>query len=271
MNRARSNALLTDLRILWRFRMRLLEGVALDLRQRYAGSILGLGWAAMYPVLLLSIYALIYVAIFRVRPSGLTTYGYVVLVFSGLVPLLSFNEALMTSASSLVNNRNLLMNTVFPSELIPLRSVLGAQTTAFFGLGITLIAAFVLGHGGWVVIIAVPFFWLMLVMFVAGLGWLLSLMSLIVRDIQHVLGLLLLLLMILSPFAYTPDMVPASLKALLYLNPLSYYVISFQSAIVYGVWPSVFVTVTTVLLSTTTFFVGFAFFRRTKLVFFDYA
>ncbi len=264
-------ALGDDLLVLWRYRWRLVEGVGLDLRQRYAGSILGLTWAALYPILLLSIYALVYVAIFRIRPTGLSTYGYVLLVFSGLVPLLSFNEALMTASSSLVANRNLLMNTVFPAELIPLRAALAAQTTAFFGLTVTLIGAFVLGHANWLVMIAVPLFWLLLVLFVAGLAWLLSLVSLVVRDVQQILGLLLLLLMILSPFGYTPDMVPPTLKALLYFNPMAYYVIAFQSVIVYDSWPSLHIVAAMVLLSGASFVFGFLFFRRTKLMFFDYA
>ena len=263
-------ALFLEFQILWRFRKRLGEGVSLDLRQRYAGSILGLGWAVAFPILLLSIYALVYVAIFRVRPPGLTTYAYVVLVFSGLVPLLSFNEALLTSASSLTTNRSLLMNTVFPAELIPLRAVLAAQTTALFGLSVTITAAIIIGKASWITVVGVPFFWLMLVMFVSGLAWILSLVSLVLRDIQHLLGLMLLLLMILSPFAYTPDMVPQTLKALLYVNPLSYFVMSFQSVIVYGHWPSTFVTVMTVVLSASSFIGGFFFFRRTRLMFFDY-
>ena len=263
--------MLRDLSILWNFRQRLADGVFLDMRQRYAGSVLGIAWAVLYPAMLLSVYAFVYAVIFRVRPADLTVYDYVVLVFSGLLPLLAFIEALMAAASSLVSNRSLLMNTVFPPELIPIRSVLAAQVTGVVGVVITLVAAFSMGLGGWIVAVAVPFFWLMLLMFVTGLGWFLSLVSLVARDIQQGLPPILFLLVIVSPFAYTPDMVPAGLAAVLYFNPLTYFVLAFQSAIVYGEWPSLGVTAGTVILACVSFFSGFVFFRRSKLVFFDYA
>ena len=263
--------MLKDLSIIWHFRARLVDGVLLDLRQRYAGSVLGVVWAILYPVMLLSVYAFVYTFIFRVRPAQLTVYDYVILVFSGLLPLLSFIEALMASSSSLSANRSLLMNTVFPPELIPLRSILAAQITGFVGVTITLVAAFSLGLGSWIVVLAVPFFWLMLILFVTGLGWILSLVSLVATDIQQGLPPILFLLVIVSPFAYTPDMVPAGLAAILYFNPLTYFVLAFQSAVVYGVWPSIAITAGTIILGCVSFLTGFAFFRRTKLIFFDYA
>ena len=83
-----------SLRVLSGYRHRVLEGVMHDIRQRYIGSVFGSLWAVLFPLLQLSIYAGLYTFIFKVRPSGLTELGYVVLVFSGLVPLMAFNEAL---------------------------------------------------------------------------------------------------------------------------------------------------------------------------------
>jgi lipopolysaccharide transport system permease protein len=262
---------LTELEILWRFRQRLVEAVVQEVRQRYAGSVLGGAWALLYPATLLTIYTVIYVMIFRVRPPSMDAYGYLVLVFSGLVPLLSFNESLVAATGSLVANRSLLMNTVFPAELIPVRAALAAQTPSLFGLAITLAASIALERAGWATLLAVPLLWLFLLAFVIGLGWILSLVTIVVRDIQQVLGLLLMALFILSPVAYTPEMVPPALKAFLYLNPMSYFVMSFQAAICYGVWPEPGVILATAALGIGTFAVGFWFFLKAKFVFFDYA
>ena len=116
-----------SLRTLSFYRHRVLEGIIHDVRQRYVGSVFGSLWAVLYPLLQLSIYAGLYTIIFRVRPPGLTEYDYVVLVFSGLVPLMAFNEALLAATSSLSTNKNLLLNTVFPADLIPLRAAVAAQ------------------------------------------------------------------------------------------------------------------------------------------------
>ncbi|AWQ03312.1 ABC transporter permease [Bordetella bronchiseptica] len=262
---------LRSLCVLAGYRQRLLEGVLHDIRQRYTGSVFGSLWAILYPILQLSIYAGLYSVVFKIRPSGLTEAGYVILVFSGLVPLMAFNEAMTAAAASLSSHKNLLMNTVFPAELIPLRAAMAAQITSVFGLVITLVAGFALGLTNWRALLLVPVFWILLLMFAMGLGWMLSLLSLVARDIQHGLGLITMLLFVLSPFAYTPEMVPQALKAVLYLNPLSYFVMTFQQLLCYGTWPDPLHAGVALALSLVSFFVGFSVFQRAKYVFFDYA
>lgn len=242
-----------------------------DIRQRYVGSVFGSLWAVLYPLLQLSIYAGLYTIIFRVRPPGLSEYSYVVLVFSGLVPLMAFNEALLAATSSLSSNKNLLLNTVFPADLIPLRAAVAAQVTSLIALGITLVAGFALGRTSWQAVLLVPIFWILLLMFTMGIGWIFSLLALVARDIQYGLGLVTMLLFVLSPFAYTPEMVPSILKPIIYLNPLSYFVLTFQQLICYGTWPSPIAAGGAVVLALGSFFFGFTIFQRAKYVFFDYA
>jgi len=253
------------------YRRRLFEGVRTDIRQRYTGSVFGSFWAFLFPFLQLSIYAGLYTVIFKVRPSGLTEFEYVLLVVSGLVPLMAFSEVLMASTSSLTANRNLLLNTVFPAELIPVRSGLAAHVTSIVGLCIALVYCIALGRANPFTLVLVPFFWLLLLMFALGLGWMLSLLSLIARDINHGIGIVVMLLFVLSPFAYTPDMVPATLKAIIYFNPLSYFVLCFQSIICYGELPSAHVALGATILGVGFFFAGFTVFQRAKHIFFDFA
>jgi lipopolysaccharide transport system permease protein len=209
--------------------------------------------------------------IFKIRPSGLTEWGYVTLVFSGLVPLLCFSETLVSTTSSLSANRALLLNTVFPAELIPVRVAIAAQVSGVAGLLITVSLTIALGRANPLTLVAVPLVWVLLFMFSMGMGWILSLLSLVAKDVQHALGLIIMLIMILSPFAYTPEMVPPALKPLLYLNPLSYYVLSFQSLICYGEWPPLHIIAAATLLSLFSFLGGFAVFQKAKQIFFDYA
>jgi len=257
--------------VLLKYRGRLFEGVFHDVKQRFVGSVFGLAWAMLFPLMQLGIYATLYAVVFKIRPSGLTEMGYVVLVFSGLVPLLIYSEAINSAASSLTANKSLLLNTVFPAELIPVRAALAAQTPSLIGLLITLILGYALGRTGLQAVVMVPILWLLLMMFAVGLGWMLSLISLIARDIQQILVLITMMMFFLSPFAYTPDMVPEGLKPIIYANPLSYFVLPFQQVICYGSWPDIEVLSGTVLISLITFAAGFQMFRRSKHIFFDYA
>jgi len=247
------------------------EGARETVRQRYTGSVLGSFWVFLFPLLQLSVFAALYTVIFKIRPTGLTEWGYVTLVFSGLVPLMCFSETLVSTTSSLSANRALLLNTVFPAELIPVRVALAAQVSGFAGLFITVVVTIAVGRANPLTLAAVPFVWLLLFMFSIGLGWILSLLSLVAKDVQHALGIITMLVMILSPFAYTPEMVPTALKPFLYLNPLSYYVLTFQSLICYGEWPPLHIIAAATILSLASFLGGFAIFRKAKQIFFDYA
>lgn len=256
--------------ILLKYRRRLYDGILQDVRQRYVGSGFGLAWAFIFPALQLTIYTIVYAFIFRVRPPGLDEMSYVLLVFSGLVPLLAFNEALIAATLSLVSSSSLLLNTVFPADLIPVRAALAAQCPTLIGLIITLIMGFVLGRSGFLTCLMVPLLWILLLMFIIGLGLFLSLITLVVRDIQHAISLVLMSLIILSPFAYTPEMVPSSLRIFVIINPLSYYVLSFQSVICFSKMPDWHLLIVVFFLSCSFFFGGLVFFRRVKNVFFDY-
>lgn len=261
----------SPIRLIFAYRNRLSEAIAHDVRSRYVGSIFGSMWAVLFPLMQLSIYAVIYAFIFRVRPTGLTEFSYSLLVFSGLVPLMAFSETLMGATNSLSANKALLTNTVFPAELIPLRAGLAAHIPSLVGLAITLLFGMALGRTSWWAIVLVPILWINLLMFATGIGWVLSLLVLVAKDIQHGIGLVMMLVFVLSPFAYTPEMVPQALRALIWINPLSYFVLSFQQLICYGSLPGLTELIGALCIGPIGLFGGFATFQRGKKVFFDYA
>ena len=241
-----------------------------ELRSTYAGSALGMAWVVLGPMLLLSVYALVYAVIFRVRPTDMTVAEYILYVFSGLVPFITFATAMTQGALSLPANKQVLLNTVFPAELVPLRSVLVASAglpagivVLFFGdlLFSRLSATFLL----------VPFVILFQLMFLVGLSWVLSLATLLIRDIQQVLIYVTMLLLVVTPIAYTPDMIPPQLKILMYGNPLFYYVTSYQSLILLNRLPPLDVVIVGITMSVVMFGLGFRMCQRAKQVFYDFA
>ena len=253
-----------------RYREILVRTVVTEVRRKYAGSVMGMLWMAAFPLILMSLYALIYLAIFRIQPAAMTQFDYVLYIFSGLIPFLGFMEALNTGASSLSLNRAVLLNTVFPSELIPVRAVLAAQGATFVGLTIILVLAIGLGKHS-LVLLLVPFLWLLLVLFVTGLAWVLSLASLVLRDIQQILAFVSIVLLIISPIAYTLDMAPGPIRVVVYGNPLSYFLIALHEVLVFGRLPPAGVLATTVCIALSSFCLGFWTFQRAKRLFFDYA
>src|SRR5579884_876989 len=81
-----------------------------DLRARFAGSVLGLAWLLLYPLLLLGTYAIVYVFILKVRLGMLDPFEYVALIFCGLIPFIGFSEALGSGVGAVTSNSNLVKN-----------------------------------------------------------------------------------------------------------------------------------------------------------------
>ena len=250
---------------------RLFNAVKHDVRQRYAGSILGTSWAILYPLFMMSFYAAIYVVIFRVRAPGLSPEAYTVLVMSGLSAVIMFSESISSGVGVIVRHRSLLLNTTFPAELLPPRSVLASQFSSLSALTFSAIAALFLGSASPVALIIVPITWVLLNMFLIGLVWIFSLVALAIRDIQQIVGIVNMAMMVLSPMAYTPEMVPSSLKFIIWFNPISYFILCLQAPLALGRMPSIGAMLGAVCLGIGTFLVGRAFFRRARFVLVEYA
>jgi lipopolysaccharide transport system permease protein len=262
--------LLNPWRAILRHHELFLRTILTDIRQRYAGLVIGRLWILLYPLLLMGLYSVIYIMVFRIRPIGLSQSEYVLYIFAGLIPFLGFVEALNAGTVSLSMNKAILLNTVFPAELIPIRAVVASQATTAVGFGMVIVGAVVLGKTSFTLLVA-PLVLFFQLMFVAGLVWVLSLGNLVLRDIQQTLSFVSMLLVIISPISYTRDMVPPALQVIIYLNPLSYFVISFQDLIVFGRLSSPGVAAVSVTLGVFSFGIGFWVFQRLKQVFFDYA
>lgn len=249
-------------RLLWRVTTN-------DLRQRYAGSLLGLGWAFIAPLLILVIYAVVYLEVFRIKVPTLTSSEYVVYVFTGLVPYLAAAEAIGIGTSAVIANKAVLNNTVFPIDLAPIKPVLSTQAVMVAGMAAVLTGAAATGNIH-LTLILLPPIWVANAIWLAGVNWLLSLMNVIFRDLQNLVSAILMVMMVASPIAYTPSMVPAALKPLLALNPFAYYVVAYQQVIMLGTWPSPLHIAALAILTVGTFVAGSWFFSRGKRVIIDY-
>lgn len=261
---------LEPLHLIWSRRHLLLETVKVSLRQRYAGATLGLAWVVMGPILLLTLYAAIYLVVFRVRPSNMEPEIYVLYVFSGLVPFMNFSQGLIQGTTALSADKEVLLNTIFPPELVPVREVAASLVTLGIGIGITCVAGLFLGKIS-LVWLLVPVVLVLLVMFLIGLTWILSLANLVLKDIQQILTYVTIILIVGSPIAYTPDMLPATLQVVIYFNPLAYFIICIQSLIVLGTLPNWPISLGVLVFGVGSVVLGAHVFSRAKMVFFDYA
>jgi lipopolysaccharide transport system permease protein len=221
------------LTVLYRQRSLLFATSREALLARFRGSVLGAAWLLVYPLAFLAMYATVFINILGVRIPELGTYGYVQVIFCGLVPFLAFAESFGVGTISIVANRGLLKNTLFPIELVVARDVIVGHAT--MGLGMVLVWAAVAanGHLYWSHL-AVPLVYVLQILMTLGLVWITASLTVFFRDFQQATPILILFLMLVSPIGYTDDMVPDNLRPLLELNHLAWLMSIYRACLMEG-------------------------------------
>lgn len=241
-----------------------------ETRARNAGTVLGLGWALMAPLILLGVYTIVYGFIFKIRIPGKTLLDYMLHMFSGLSPFLFFSEAISLGTGSLVNNKSLLKVTVFPLELIPLKSASSAIASFLVSLGLLALFSAISGKLG-PGLLVLPFVVFCQALFVLGAIWMTSPVNLVLRDTQNIIGYVMMVAMLVSPVSYSVDMVPAALRTLVYMNPFAHFIIAYQEIFESGKMVPLERLATIFAISNIVFWLGFRFFNKTKNLVSNYA
>ena len=265
-----SNFLLFHLiKKVWNSRKILLVTTKYELQKKYAGSLLGIIWVILYPLLFLCIYLFLYLVVFKVRFPSMSSFEYVVYVFSGLVPFICLMDVVNTSTVSMRQNSHLIKNVIMPIELIPFRTMLVSMVGQFAGLLIILALVISSGELSSKIVFLPVVIALQIILF-AGISWLLSALGVLLPDLGTFVGLLMLFLLFLSPVAFHPDMVPQNLQLILYMNPAYYLIEAFRWCLLSSAQYSALVLGLYTMISFLTFFAGATFFIRLKDNLIDY-
>jgi lipopolysaccharide transport system permease protein len=210
----------------------------LDFRVRYAGSRVGLLWMLLAPCLLLLAYLLLFGKILKVQPApDLSGWTYALVVACGLLPWLGFSEGLTRGTASVLAQRNLLKSQMFPVELVPVTAVCVGLVGQLWGTVLLLAVVVAAGSIGLSVLL-LPVLVLLQALFTIGLVWMLSCVNILYRDTTQVVGLGVVLLMFVSPIAFTADMVPNGLDMMVRLNPLSFLMEGYRAILLHAQAPA---------------------------------
>jgi lipopolysaccharide transport system permease protein len=248
----------------------LLATTKVELVKKYSGSLLGPLWILLLPAMLVGVYLLIYLVIFPVRMPEFSSFSYVLFIFSGLVPYLGLLEVIGTGTVAVKQNIHLVKNIMMPIELIPIRSAMIGMVGELVSLAVLLILVAVNGSLSWH-ILWLPLALVLQFCFLLGIIYVLAAIAVSLPDISYIIGLVLTLLMFVSPIGYQPEKLDPHLAvALVRLNPVAYMIEVFRDCVFYGRWPSLVTAVVYILLSIGSLVGGIAFFTRFKNVLIDY-
>lgn len=235
---------------------------------RFKNNILGSTWVILYPIFFLILYSVVYIYILRVRPPGLGLYDYVLLIFSGLVPFLAFSESFGTGTPGIVSNHSLLKNTIFPIELIIVRDVIIGHVNMGIGM-LFLYIAIIFNNGFNLSQLLLPIIFVIQIFMVIGIVWISATLAVFFRDLIVASPILIIFLMLLSPIAYTTDMVPDAMRIILHVNPFAWLIQIYRDCLFNGFIP-IYEFAMLLVFTISVFQLGYYLITHLKDIFSDY-
>lgn len=211
-----------------------------ELASRYRDSFLGNLWMVITPLLMLAMYTFVFGVIFRSRWQGVGDHGvatYAIVLFSGLLLHSLLVETLGRAPKLILEEPNYVTKVVFPLEILGWVNMCTALV--HFAIGLTLllvVMAFVMPPVPlavlWLPVILAPY-----MLYLIGLGWMLSAIGVYLRDLGQFMGTFVSVLLFLSPVFYERSKAPAGLGNWLLLNPLTVPVEQARRVIFQGLAP----------------------------------
>jgi lipopolysaccharide transport system permease protein len=241
-----------------------------DFRQRFVGSWAGWVWGLIHPLVLMVSWLFVFQLALRVPlPEGAMTQNYVLFLFCGFLPWLLFQETVARSATSVVENSNLVTKTVFPSEILPLSVFLSSLIGHALALALAVVAVAAWDRHISLGLMLLPVHTFLLGLLAVGLGWIFGGLQVYLRDTAQVLSVLLTFWFWLTPIFIAEQHYPQQARFLLKLNPMAYLVRGYRERLLSSALPSWEDLLVPAVYSVTVFFLGGLFFRHLKRGFGD--
>ena len=251
--------------LIWQFSRREVLG-------RYRGSLFGLAWSFITPLLMLGVYTFVFVGVFKARWPGAEAGGgleFALQIFVGLMVFNLFAEVASRAPRLIVDQPNLVKKVVFPLEILPWISVLsGCFHLLISGVVLLVVATGVRG-GLPVTAIALPLVLLPLIPMLLGLCWLLSALGVFIRDVGQMMGMVVNLAMFLSPVFFSVSTLSPALQHWMAFNPLTLIIEQARVVLLQGEWPKVEALLLYFVLALGFAWLGGLFFHKTRKGFAD--
>ena len=204
-----------------------------ELFSRYLGSISGLAWAFVHPLVLLAVYHFVFTTVFRA--GMMQGKSFLLFVAVALWPWIATQEALQRGTVSIGGYAGLIRKVAFPHELVVYASVAATLALQFAGYVVILVVLRLFGEPihfeG--MLLAIPV-WIVLAVSVTGLALALSALQVFIKDVEHILMPVLMILMYLTPILYPLTLVPEEMKPWVAANPFGYLVERLRDALLDG-------------------------------------
>lgn len=242
---------------IYNYRELLKTNIKKEIRGKYKGSWLGVLWTFLNPLLMLAVYAFVFPYILRVNVDN-----YTIFMIVALIPWNFFTTAIQSGTGSVVANGNILKKVYFPREIIPI-SITTSQSVNFL-ITCIIMAVFIIfsGVGFSAHVLLFPLLVLIQYILILGLTFILSALTVFVRDIDHFVSVILMLGFYATPIVYQGEMLPKKFQIFLKLNPMAQLVEAYRSILYYHRMPDMTMLIIWGLGSVAILVIGYLIFKK---------
>lgn len=212
------------LREIYDYREMIFSLIKRDLRGRYKGSVLGFLWTFLNPLFQLVVYTLVFAVIMRAPYEK-----YYLFLFVGLIPWLFFSGSVVGGASCIFAQKDMVNKIYFPREVLPIAHVTGQLINMLLSFLVIFAVLFATGHGvNPIAMLYLPVIVLVEYLICLGVTMLASAVTVFLRDVEYVLGIIMMAWQFMTPVMYGIDMVPEEMYPIFNLNPMSPVLLAYR-------------------------------------------
>ena len=219
--------IITNRKLLWQMTKR-------DFRQRYLGSYLGILWAFIQP----SITVLIFWFVFQVgfKSTPINNFPFILWLVCGMFPWFFLSESILSATNSVIESSFLVKKIVFRVELLPIVKIISALVVHIFFVGVLFAMFAIYGYPPTIYNLQIIYYFFAMICLVLGLSWLTSSLTVFLRDVGQLVGMLLQFGFWGTPIFWNIKMIPEQLQFILKLNPAYYVVEGYRQSFIYQEW-----------------------------------
>ena len=271
-HQAQPTSLVALIESLWRNRHLIVQMTRREVVGRYKGSVLGLAWSFLTPILMLAVYTFVFSVVFKARwgtDGDESKTQFALVLFVGMIVHGLFAEVLNRAPGLILSNVNYVKKVVFPLDVLPVIAMGAALFHASISLAVLLIAfALFNGYLHWTIIF-VPVVLLPLVILTLGVAWIFASLGVFLRDVGQTVGIITTMMLFLAPIFYPITALPEEIRPWIMANPLTFIIEEARGVVILGRMPEWTGLGIYTLAATAVAWAGFAWFQKTRKGFAD--
>lgn len=224
-----------------------------DLRGRYKGSVLGFLWTFINPLLQLVVYSIVFSTIMRVDVEK-----YYVFLFVALIPWIFFSTSVASGSSCIIMSKDMVTKIHFPRQVIPIAHVTSCFVNMLLCFIVVILVVLISGIGiNPVALLYLPVIMVVEYLLALGFTFVSSAVTVYFRDLEHILGILMMAWMYFTPIMYSNDMVPDEFVTLFNLNPMTHIITAYRDILFYSQVPRLETLLPATILGLAFMIIGF--------------